>query len=272
MRLPDQRLSPDAVRRFLRDLGRLPPDMMRRLPVLTDMALLVPGGNHAAPIPKSGAPSAGLLLGRLERRYRRICFVQRELERLDFSQTRPGIAFDDLVLEQADFSMYRSLSAEEFSLFSGPGLEDYEDGFFQSTFELRRKAVAGIIGGAYDREARAEGPRFQLRDERFLRNPLFLSIMRSLHSSLDFVPLFSREEIDGEWRALHRALDACAVNAAGFSQFLSILIPALDGGGMVHRDGMRTEFSVQGESLQGVFHPENKAYTMILLRSSEWIG
>jgi hypothetical protein len=177
---------------------------------------------------------------RLERRYRRLCFVQRELARLDAAEKpeAPG-SFEDFVFGQIDFSIYKKIDEEEFCLFD-EGLEDYDEGFFVKAFGMNRKDTGGIIGGAYVKVGN-----FRVCKK---ADPLLLSIMRSLHTSLEFVPLFLKEELENEEQ--YRAL-----------------IAALDGVEVRHSDGMTTRLFVpkNERALCGTFHPLGKAHTITLL-------
>ncbi|MDR1949462.1 MAG: hypothetical protein LBQ38_08720 [Spirochaetaceae bacterium] len=244
---------------FLRELGLLPPDSLPSAPVLAGLAAL-----------RAGSLGEGPVRGRLERRHIRIRFVQEELGKLDFNKAGAGAGFGDFVFSQTDFSIYKKIDPETFTLFSGAGPADYGDLFFENTFRLNRKAVQTIIAGAY-REA---GSCYVIKDEKLLRNPLILSILRSLHTSLDFAPLITEEELLGECSALNRA----AISPARpFSVFFSCLLEVLDGVKVVQGDGMRTELSLHagegaqtgGLILRGTFHPHNKAYTIPLAASKQ---
>ncbi|MDR0554631.1 MAG: hypothetical protein LBG76_07525 [Treponema sp.] len=241
-------------------------------PYLKDLAELCPSPEKvdAAPVELWGP-----IRERLERRYLRICFVQHELNRLNFANAKPGVVFDDFVLEQADFSVYRHISPGDFALFSGAGLYDYADDFYEECFNLNRKTTERIIKGAYVKNS--DGL-FHIRDEKLLHNPLFLSIMRTLHTSLNFSPLFSREDIFQECTCLIRQMENYpALNKEVFDELFCALLMALDNGGMVHRDGMKTKLSVYviektdtvcpAITLRGTFYPGNMPHTITLVEA-----
>jgi len=182
---------------------------------------------------------------RVESRYRRLCFVQKELAKLDAAVKQcgaepPAGQFEDFVFAQIDFSIYKKIDDEEFTLIFDEGLDDYTEVFFTKAFGMGREAVRKIIRMAYIKI----GPFWVCKKA----DPLLLSIMRTLHTSLEFAPLFSREELAGEEQ--YRAL-----------------ITALDGVEICHGDGMTTRLFVPeaGAALCGTFYPQGKAHTISLL-------
>jgi hypothetical protein len=254
-----------AAELFLTTLGRLPPEQGRDLPVLAGMARL-------RALPAAGE-DPGLLGERLSRRYRRICFVQEELGKLDFSKAQTGEVLETFVFNHIDFSYYKIIEENVFSPLFIDGPEDFGEPFFEKTFRLNRGAVKKIIAGHYQKI----GGLYYLRQE----NPLILSIMRSLHTSLDFLPLFSLEEIRGECAGLARILEARGLRGPGTFPALERKVPtlfpclirALDGLSVAHEDGQKTGLScaVWGEDLvlRGIFRPQGKPYTISLARAGE---
>jgi hypothetical protein len=254
-----------AAELFLATLGRLPPEQRRIAPVLADMARLRD---------RSPAGDAANALGeRLSRRYRRICFVQEELGRLDFSKAQTGEVLESFVFNHIDFSYYKKIEENEFSPLFIDGPEDYGEPFFEKTFHMNREGVKKIITGHYQKI----GGFYYLRRE----NPLILSIMRSLHASLEFLPLFSLEEIRGECAGLVRALESRGLMGPGTfpalerkaASLFPCLIRALDGLCFSHGDGQKTSLSCasreDGLILEGIFRPQGKPYTVPLVRVVE---
>jgi hypothetical protein len=182
---------------------------------------------------------------RMESRYRRLCFVQQELANLDTAagnlRAAPAESFEDFVFGQIDFSLYRKIEEEEFRLLFDEGLEDFSEGFYVKAFGMGREDVRKTINGAYLKI----GPYRACKKA----GPLILSIMRTLHASLEFAPLFCREELEDE------------------KQYRG-LIAALDGVEIRHHDGMITQLFAPGDgtgALCGTFHPQGKAYTIPLV-------
>jgi hypothetical protein len=259
-----------SAARFLRDLSLLPPDQLRPAPVLADLGTL-----------RAGIVREGVVRERLERRYIRIRFVQEELGRLDFRDARPGAGFEDCVFARTDFSIYKRLDPETFSLFSAAGLADYGESFFESAFHLNRKAVGTIIAGAYWKIDSCH----VIRNEKLLRNPLFLSIMRSIHTSQAFAPLIEKGELLRECSALIRLPKDKPADPAremsrltrGFDLVFAALLKALHGVTALQEDGTQTELSAltgqhtkgKGKEtlLRGTFYPHNKACTIPLASS-----
>jgi hypothetical protein len=197
----------------------------------------------------------------------RVRSVQQELEKLDFKKVRPGTLLREFVFDEADFSIYETLRGEDFSLFSGPGLDDFDETLFRKVFRIDRRELRVIIEGAY----RREGDLWTVKDPRILRNPLIMSITRTLSTSLEFLPLFSEAELLEELRALSRFLGVAGV-VPGATGLTKGLIEALQGREITHSDGMKTHLDAVrtdgGETeLRGIFRPGNKPYTMTLVRS-----
>jgi hypothetical protein len=238
------------TRRFLAGIAGLPPDARGELPVLADIAALC-----AAAVP-AGRESWGPVLRGLDRRYLRVRFVQGELERLDFRKAGEDAAFNDFVFDQIDFTAYREIADEQFALFSGEGIGDFEGAFLERAFHLDGEKIKTLIAGAYTRA----GGFYHIKREGLLSDPLLMSLLRTLQTSLSFAPLFTADAVLGECRRL-----------SGFpadGRLYDSLLKAAHGAAFVHADGMRTELAaVQEEgalTLRGVFHPCGKAYTITL--------
>ncbi|MDR1128784.1 MAG: hypothetical protein LBL20_05680 [Treponema sp.] len=252
---------------FLRALATLPAGGPRPA-LLPGIAALSAARPEALP-----AVRAGMRGERLDRRYLRIRAVQDELGKLDFEKAKPGVPLDDFVFEQTDFSIYKKIGAGEFSLF-GKGLDDFDDAFYTGYFRMDRKKTASVIGSAYKRI----GAFYYLNQEKHLRNPLLMAVMRTLHTSLAFRPIVSINELLAEFTGVVRYLSANKVVGEevflpalqNFNAVYRALLELLDGSAVLHGDGMTTNLvaeSPAGEkppALKGVFHPRDKAYTMRL--------
>ncbi|MDR2185020.1 MAG: hypothetical protein LBO80_05055 [Treponema sp.] len=275
---PDKR----STGRFLRDLFEMdpPPDFM---PVLRDAAALAAGAYRI----RTGA--AGAVAARLNRRYLRLRFVQEELGKLDFKKAKNGTAFDDFIFEQTDFSTYNKIDEDIFRQFYIDGFDDFSSAFFEKAFGISREAALAAVRKGYQRTGtlylqRKSGtpdgsgglPRF-----------LLLSIMRTLQTSLDFLPLIAAEEILAECNALIRFLqketrplqetlidaESFFYLARNFNIFFGCLLCSLDKAVFTHDDGMETLLTAgpgQGKAagnlaLYGVFHPGGKACTIPLV-------
>ncbi|MDR1249378.1 MAG: hypothetical protein LBK63_08765 [Treponema sp.] len=253
-----------AVGAFLRILRALPKELALQMPLLSDIALL--GGGAGGTV----LPSPGLIQRRLDRRYARICVVYRELSKLDFTKARSGTGLEDMVFAQTDFDRYKKISREDFAVFFDEGLEDFEDSFYKYNLMMDRETVQKILSRRYKRE----GDYYCCDGE----NPLLPGIMRTLHTALDFAPLFSAGEILGEGAFLIRFLqsrsamgeDALSALQENLDKLFSSLIKSLDRATATHPDGMTTTLFVQEGSdppiLCGTFYPEHKAHTIRLTR------
>jgi hypothetical protein len=190
-----------------------------------------------------------LINRRIESRYRRIAFVHGELAKVadaakgkskeaDTSGVYKG-SFQDLVFSTIDFSVYQKINAEEFTLLFDEGLYDFEQSFYQKAFKTSREKIRQTISRSYLKV----GPFYVCRKT----NPLILSIMRSIHTSLEFAPLCTPDEI------------------SDVVQFPS-LVAALDGVVVRHYDGTETRLFVRSGVLYATFHPLGKAYTVTLIK------
>jgi hypothetical protein len=259
-----------SIARLLADLARIPGEILP-LPVLRNIHEISAGGKTPA------YPGEGVIRTRLESRYRRMCFVYRELQKLDFKKARPGILFDDFVFEQTDFSIYQKIPRDDFYLFYETGLDDFDDGFYKKNFRINRGAVRAIISRMY----RPIDAYYHCQDTQALRNPLFISIMRTLHTSLEFVPLIKRDELLRECTALIRFLldqgeldkEAFFYLARDFNELFCYILCNLRNAEVIHADGMITSLFIAPAddtktsvlTLWGTFRPLNKAYTIALV-------
>jgi hypothetical protein len=259
-----------SIKRLLADLACIPRETLP-LPVLRNINEISAGGKTPA------YPGEGIIGTRLESRYRRICFVYQELQKLDFKKVRPGMRFDDFVFEQTDFSIYKKIPRDDFYLFYETGLDDFDNGFYKKNFRINRGAVRAIISRMY----RPIDAYYHCQDTQALRNPLFISIMRTLHTSLEFVPVIQRDELLRECTALIHFLleqgeldkEAFFYLARDFNELFCYFLCNLHNSGVIHADGMTTSLFIapaddtktSALTLWGTFRPLNKAYTIALV-------
>jgi len=184
---------------------------------------------------------------RIESRYRRILFVHRELADLDAAVkqqggTPPG-SFEDFVFSRIDFSVYNKIDADEFRLLFDDGLDDYADAFYQKAFNMNREKVRSVIASSYIQEGS-----FYLCKQ---AGHLILSIMRTLHTSLEFAPIITAAELSD-------------------ADQLRQVAELLNGTVIRHSDNSETKlFTPGGNSgsplLCGTFYPLGKACTIVLI-------
>lgn len=250
------------TRQFLASLAALPADAQAAVPILRDIAALCSGT-------PGGAASWGPVRRGLNRRYLRIRFVQHELERLDFKKAKPGVAFADFVFNQIDFSAYKKISAEEYSLYTREGLEDFEPPFFTRNFRLGREQILDMIRCAYARI----GSFYYIKHEKMLTNPLLVSVLRTLQTSLEFAPLFTGAAI---WDECRTAFPLPPAGEGESNRLFASLLRPLHGASVIHTDGMKTDLSVLREErallLKGAFHPQGKTSTITLFTGQEFGG
>jgi hypothetical protein len=280
-------------------------------PVLRDIAELCAGAAAA----KQGGVfrGPGILAERLDRRYRRVCIVQAELGRLDLKKADPGAELEDFVFGETDFSAYNQIPETVFRALYLDGLNDFRDGFFVKAFGLERAAAAAAIARGYQKigpvyYSRNPYPEGNLRASRSAAdprrphtgspNPLMLSLMRTLETSLEFAPLFTQEEILRECNGLIRFLrDASILGgenffylAQNFRALFGGILRGLHNAAFTHPDGMVTVLTASpaanaavlddavtddavtddavtddAVTLRGIFHPAGKAYTLPLI-------
>jgi hypothetical protein len=259
-----------AVKQFLIDLSDIPAPALA-IPILRDIGELSAGTKAPA------YPGGGIIRTRLESRYRRICFVYQELRKLDFKKAKPGMLFDDFVFEQTDFGIYKKIPMDDFYLLYDAGLDDFDDTFYKKNFRINRGAVRTIISRMY----RQTGPCYYCKEEKILQNPLLISVMRTLHTSLEFVPLIGNAELLRECTGLIHFLlaqsdlgkDMFFYMAQGFNELFCRILCNLHKVTVTHSDGMNTTLFIAASgdtrtsalSLWGTFRPLNKAHTVSLV-------
>jgi hypothetical protein len=183
----------------------------------------------------------GLFGRRLNRRYERLCFIQEELGALDFKKANGGTSFEDFVLNQTDFSRYGEIPGPGFVFFTGEGLGDFEESFFPGHFGISRHETLSLIERSYRKESAV----YRLVQE----NPLILSVMHTLRTSLELGPLIRPEEVPGLSPGLFRTL-----------------VYKLDNTLVTHEDGVTTKLFISPSGdLSGTFRPGNKPWTLVLI-------
>jgi hypothetical protein len=257
------------INRILKNLRNFPAETASKIPVLTEIADISAG--KAAGL--QGQGSRSLLRKRLDRRYARVCVVHSELNKLNFKNARPGTGFDDFIFQQTDFDVYKQISAENFAVFFLEGLDDYDESFYKKNFMMDKEKLKALIGRSYA----PAGDSYVCKTLNGKINPLLLGIVRTLHTSLEFLPLIGKEELHGETAILirflqsHSAVDeeSAANLSAGFPALFGGFLHALNGAVVTHLDTMKTTLTVKTENgkpaLYGTFRPGNKAFTIPLI-------
>jgi hypothetical protein len=251
--------GPGPVRRFLGEIAAY--SGKAAVPVLKGIAGLGSGP------PVSGGTEN--LRERLESRYARIRFVHEELGRLDFGKARPGKDFDEFVFEQIDFSIYDRIGEGEFRLIWDTGLADFSDAFYEKNFRMNREAVRRLIHRAYTKN---NGSYSCGGGEKQLSDLMVLSVMRTLHTSLEFAPLFDREGLLNECTGLVRSFgegETFFYLVRSFGDLYRELLQSLHAVAFKQGDGtdtlLSTAVDASGQAvLYGTFHPHNKAHTIPL--------
>jgi len=224
------------------------------IPTLKELALFPTGAATAS-------PEHGPLTSGIHRRYLRLCRLQGELAGLDFKKAKPGESLEDFIFSKIDFSRYREIEVSYFDTFFLEGLKDFSNAFYKEKFYLEKKEIQSMIETSYKK---TEGL-YRLQRE----NSMILSVMRTLETSLDDLPLFTPEEIGEE---LKRLPGFDSENPGPYSPeirnvetLFPLLVLSLDGV-VIRHEGMETKLFVSAEgNLEGIFKPDNKPWTRVLL-------
>jgi hypothetical protein len=201
--------------------------------------------------------STGPIKRRLERFYMRLCQVSSELGKLDLKKAAAQSAagkqtLEDFVYNQIDFSRYKVMPEKEFERLFPEGLSDFADEFIAKTLSLGREEIEQAIRKSYQK---TDG-NYHLQRE----NPIILSAMRMLETSLENVPLFSAAEIAREIESLPEIMKP------KIKRLYPHLVSNLNGADNVHKDGEVTKLSIGASGdLLGTFHPGGKAWTHVLV-------
>ncbi|MDR0599631.1 MAG: hypothetical protein LBG84_06060 [Treponema sp.] len=235
-----------------------------------------PEAGSAASAPHAAAEAlVALVKRRVESRYRRILFVHQELAKLDAAAAKakrngPGAeffaaggqnaprSFEDFVFSQIDFSLYKKIEAAEFLLLFDQGLEDFDEPFFTKAFKMDREKVRALIAGSYLRA----GPFYVCKSA----GPLLLSIMRTLHSSLEFAPLLSGDDLSSgeQLRAAAGALNGMVIRH-GDGRETRLFTPDAADRAKTTTNAEAAETRRGPPLLCGAFYPLGKAYTITLI-------
>ena len=267
------RINGTALKPFFDLVSSLKKNLPLSIPLLRDFSAFGADGACKA----DGACATGdqktinskesIIKKRIDRRYLRLCRIQENLGKLDFKKAPPGVSPEDFIFSKIDFSRYREIKENEFDLLFREGLEDFDESFFKKTFSRDKEEIRSEIDGNYiknDNSPEDNGSYKLKRD-----NPLILSIMHNLETSLESLPLFTAGEIQRELKEL--------IDFTGGSGKLRntellypLLVHYLDGVLVSHDDGMTTKLFIgsQGE-LAGTFRPGNKAWTRTLIPAEQ---
>jgi hypothetical protein len=223
------------------------------IPILRELTSLA--ANKAQTVT---AVEAGPVGKRINRLYMRLCRLQEELGHLDLKKAKPnvslGLSLEDYIFSNIDFSRYRGINENYFTGLFAEGLADFKEGFLKKNFNRGKSEIKTLVWQSYKK---AEGV-YKLEKD----SPLILSVMRTLETSLDTLPLFSLEEITEE-------LDSLPAKYGGREnqgKLYSLLATSLDGVLITHDDGMITKlFITDSGELSGTFRPADKPWTLVLI-------
>jgi len=201
---------------------------------------------------------AGPVKKRIHRLYYRLCRLQEELGQLNLKKAKPnislGLALEDFIFSNIDFSRYKEINENYYTKLFAEGLADFADGFLRENFNRGREEIKTLIETSYEK---TEGF-YKIKNE----NPLIISVMRTLETSLETIPPFSLEEIMEE-------LSRIPANYGGrenLEKIYSLLVSSLDGVFIAHDDGMATKlFITDSGELAGTFRPADKPWTRVLI-------
>ncbi|MCL2007444.1 MAG: hypothetical protein FWG77_05105 [Treponema sp.] len=215
-------------------------------PILQEFAALSVGSKNTG---------QSIIINRIKRRYLRLCRVQEELSRLDFKNAKAGVSPEDYVFSKIDFSRYREIHKGAYESLFLESLSDFSDTFLIENFGSGRDELRNLIENSYKK---AESICVLIEEK-----PLIISLMRTLETSLDDMPLFSDEEIANEVKSLPPILQQ-------IESIYILLVFCLDGLSITHKDGMITELfvSVDG-NLSATFRPGGKPWTRVLINNLE---
>ena len=191
----------------------------------------------------------------------RLCRLQEELSRMDLKKARLGAALgvngyktlEDYAFSSIDFSRYHKIAEEKFEKLFPEGLTDFDESFFKKNFGLDIKGIQSVIEDSYQK---ADGEYRLLRE-----NSLILSVMRTLETCLDAIPLFTAEETAAEQQTLPDSFREKLPR-----QLYPLLVSSLDNVHITHSDGMTTKlFMPPNGGLSGTFQPGGKPWTLVLI-------
>ena len=224
------------------------------LPLLRELALF-----------STGATSPGLepgpLVSGIHRRYLRLCRLQEELAGLNLEKAKPGDSLEDFVFSKIDFLRYREIEDTYFETLFLEGLKDFDEAFFKEKFYLDKKEIQSMIETSYEKTEKI----YRLQRE----NSMILSVMRTLETSLEDLPLFTPEEIGEELKNIPGfeggSPEALPAETRNVETLFPLLVLSLDGV-VIGGRGMETKLTISAEgNLEGIFQHDNKPWTRILI-------
>jgi len=223
------------------------------IPILRELTGMAANAERGAPA------GTGPLKKRINRLYCRLCRLQEELGRLDLKKAKPnvslGLSAEDYIFSSIDFSRYREINENYFTKLFAEGLADFGEDFLMKNFKRGKGEIKTLIETSYKK---VEGVYKIGKD-----SPLILSVMRTLETSLDTLPLFSLEEITEE-------LNRIPANYGGREnqqKLYSLLVTSLDGVLVTHDDGMTAKLFINDSGeLAGTFRPADKPWTVALVK------
>jgi hypothetical protein len=201
------------------------------------------------------------------RRCRRINVVQQSLEKINFSKAKPENRFEDFIFQQTDFSLYEKIDAETFSFFYIDGIDDLSDEFYIKNCFREKSEIRKIISA-----------RYKLIDGFYVSdgNPLIIPIMRSIHTSLDFIPFPHQHQFINELESVFEFLNKNAGLPEIFFQYLTqeeddlfcTFLHLFNNTIVLHNNNTIVRFFIGKEKnkygLFAVFNPEEKAFTKLM--------
>ena len=172
-----------------------------------------------------------------------------------------AFVLEDFVFSQIDFSRYRVIEASYFESLFPEGPEDFDEAILQKKFGMGREEIKSLIKGSYEKN----GGSYKIHGE----NPFILSVMRTLETSLESLPLFTAAEIRAELRALLDFAGGEEMKGKPLprtEKLYPLLVAALNGVKISHSDGMTTKLLIsEGGELSGIFRPADKPWTRVLI-------
>jgi len=227
------------------------------IPILRELASLAANTAQAATA-TANAAETGPMKKRINRLYLRLCRLQEELGRLDLKKAKPnvslGLALEDFIFSKIDFSRYREINENYFTTLFSEGLADFGEGFLKKNFKRGKSEIKTLIEQSYKK---TEGV-YRIEKE----GPLILSVMRTLETSLETLPIFSLEEITEEFDRI----PAKYGGRENQEKLYSLLVTSLDGLVITHDDGMTTKLFIKASGeLAGTFRPADKPWTVVLI-------
>jgi hypothetical protein len=224
------------------------------IPILRELTSMAADATTAT----ANSAETGPVKKRINRLYLRLCRLQEELGRLDLKKAKPnislGLSLEDFIFSSIDFSRYREINENYFTTLFSEGLADFAEDFYINNFNRGRSEIKTLIEQSYKR---AEDV-YKIGKE----SPLILSVMRTLETSLDTLPVFSLEEIMEEFDRI----PAKYGGRENQEKLYSLLVASLDGVIITHDDGMTTKLSITASGeLAGTFRPADKPWTVVLI-------